>query len=433
MIDNPNFYDIEAEKAILGAVLVDNSCMDDIRGLLAPNDFYQYRNQLVWTIFQDRADKKLPIDLISLNDEARSRDYTEEVAYFASLAENSFSSANVKYYVNIVKDKSIKRSLWKINSASADALVSGGKTGIEIANELEQGASNLATKNEVGKYVKIGSVIPTTIETLEFYKNHPDELRGLPSGFKSVDNITGGIREDDYVIIGARPSCGKTGLAVTMANRIAIDYNIPVGFFSCEMSKELINERQVFALSGITKRRIKFGHLNETQGKSLQDACMKIANAPMFIDDTPNIRLSAFRASARKMIHNEGVKIIFIDYLGLMNAEKPRMARWEQIALISRELKEFCRESHVPLVVLAQLTREAQGKKPTLAELRDSGSLEQDSDTIFFLHREKEPEINAEVIETDLICAKQRNGPVGTIKLNFYPELVKFEDKEDGR
>ena len=430
MIDNPNFYDIDAEKAILGAVLVDNSCMSDIRGLLAPDDFYQYQDQLIWKIFQERADKKLPVDIISLNDEVKSRGYQVDLVYITSLSDNYLSSANVKFYVNIVKDKSIKRSLWKINSASADDLVNGNKTGIEIANGLEQDASNLATKNEVGKYVKMASVLPTTIETLEFYKNHPEDLRGLPFGFKSVDNITGGIRGDDYIIIGARPSQGKSTLLLTMANNIAMNYNIPVGIFSCEMSKESMNERQVYSISGISKRRIKFGHLSKTQGESLQSACMKIAEAPMFIDDTSNISLSAFRASARKMIHNEGVKMIFIDYLGLMNPERPKLARWERIGILSKELKNFCRENHVPLVVLSQLGREAQGKQPTMADLRDSGSVEEDADMVFFLHRPKEPELNSEVVETDLICAKQRNGPVGTIKLNFYPELVKFEDKE---
>jgi replicative DNA helicase len=430
LIDNPNFYDIDAEKAVLGAVLVDNSCMDDIRSLLAPDDFYQYQDQLLWTIFQERAEKKLSINLISINDEVRMRGYEIDLTYITSLNDNVCSSANVKYYVKIVKDKSIKRSLWKINSASADDLVSGSKTGIEIANDLEQSASNLATKNEVGKYVKIASVLPDTIRKLEFYKNHPDELFGVTSGFKSVDNITGGIRDEDYVIIGARPSVGKSACAVTMANNIAIENHIPIGFFSCEMSRELINERQVFALSGMTKRRMKFGHLSKKQAEDIQNACMKIADAPFFIDDTPNITLSAFRASARKMIHNEGVKIIFIDYAGLIDAEQPKLPRWQQMSIVSREIKQFTRENKVPVVALMQLRRESEGKRPSLADLRDSGSFEQDGDTIFFLHREHEPELNSEIIETDLICAKQRNGPVGTIKLNFYPELVKFEDKE---
>ena len=430
MIDNPHFKDIEAEKAILGAVLVDNSCIYDIQSKLKPSDFSEASHAILWAIFIEKAEKRHPIDLISVSDAIKTGGYGISEDFLYKISGASFSSANVDYYVGLVKDRAMRRDLWRINSACAESLVDGNKPGIEIANELEQKASDIATSTSVASYVKIGTVLPETLKRIEFYQAHPDELMGMPSGFKSIDRITGGIREDDYVIIGARPSQGKSTLLMTMADNIAIESGIPVGIFSCEMSKASLNERQIFSLSGITKKRIQFGHLNGSQMGKIQEACESIYNAPIYIDDTPNISLSAFRASARKMIRNDGVKMIFIDYLGLMNPEKPRLARWERIGILSKELKNFCRENHVPLVVLSQLGREAQGKRPTMADLRDSGSVEEDSDLIFFLHREKEPEINAEIIETELICAKQRNGPVGTIKLNFYPELVKFEDAE---
>ena len=430
MIDNPGFYDIEAEKAILGSVLVDNSCIYDIQSQLKPSDFYEASNAMLWSIFVGKAEKRWPIDIISVIDSIKSEGFGIDQQYVYGISNSVFSSANVDYYVRIVKDKAVKRELWRINATSAEDLVQGNKPGIEIANDLEQKAGDIATSNQVGSYVKIGTVLPQTINKIKFYQEHPDELLGLPSGFKSIDNILGGIRDEDYVILGARPSVGKSAMMQSMFDSLAIDLNIPVGVFSCEMSKESINERQVFSRSGITKRRIKMGHLRPDQYGRIEEACTKIHQAPIYIDDTPNIPLSLFRSSARKMIRNEGVKIIFIDYLTLIDSEKPSLKGWEQVSHISRQLKCFCRETHVPIVALSQLKREAQGKRPNLADLRESGAIEQDADIIFFLHREKEPEINAEIIETELICAKQRNGPVGTIKLNFYPELVKFEDAE---
>ena len=430
MIDNPNLYDIDAEKAILGAVLVDNSCIFDIRNELKPTDFYEHTHSLIWSIFLDKADHKYPIDLISVNDEIKTRNYGIDFLYLSDIASSNFASANVSYYVRIVKDKSIMRVTWRINTQCASEIVDGGKAGIDIANDLAQKAGDLAAGSVIGNYCKMAEVLPKTIKTLEFHVSNPDSLMGITSGFKSIDNITGGIREDDYVVIGARASTGKTSFAMTMMNNIAIDNGEPVGFFSCEMSKESVNERQVYSLSGVSKKRLKLGHLSASHMNNIQEACTKIRDAPMFIDDTPNITLSAFRASARKMVRQEGVKIIFVDYIGLINSEKPRLARWEQIGYVSKQLKQFCRETHVPMIALSQLGRDAQGKKPTMADLRDSGQIEEDADTIFLLHRPKEPEINAEIIETELICAKQRNGPVGTIKLNFIPSLIKFEDAD---
>lgn len=432
MTDNPVFYDSDAEKAIIGAVLIDNSCIQDVRDELIASDFYNSTNAQLWGMIVDMNDKRIPVDMISLTDTIRTRGITIDPLYLSDLthgaAVGDFSVAFLSRYISIVKDKSLKRRLWRTNVGCADELKRGQKSGKDIALDLEKMASDIASNTVVGDYVKMGSLVPGTVQRIEHITKHPDELDGLSLGLDSVDAITNGIKDTDYVIIGARPSCGKSSLLLTMANNMTIDRKIPVGIFSCEMSKESLNRRQVYGLSGLSEKRLKFGHLAPRAMQQLEEACTKVYNAPMYIDDTPNISLSAFRASARKMIRQDGVKAIFIDYLGLMNAENPKLARWERIGILSKSLKTFCRENHVPLIVLSQLSREAQGKKPSLAELRDSGAVEEDADVVFFLHREKEPDINAEVIETELICAKQRNGPVGTIKLNFYPALTKFED-----
>jgi replicative DNA helicase len=435
MTTNPSFFDSDSERAVLGAALLDNACIETLRPILLSDDFYTQSHRVLWDIClelsQNRGDNKNPVDIITVNNAARSLGADIDAAYIAGLSSATPSSANVEHYANIVKKQSMRRQLYLANREAAQKLKDGTSEPADIAGELSKRSGDISVSSCNRHYVSIGSLIPGTIKQIEYYNKHSGELMGCSLGLDSIDDITMGARQEDYIVIGARPSVGKTSLMMTMANRIAIDKNISTGIFSAEMSKEAINERQVCTFAKVSSRRMRMGHISPSQFQRLQDSCAKIYSAPMYIDDTPNISLSQFRASARRMIYEHGVKIIFIDYLTLINAEKPKMPRWEQISYISREIKCFCREAKIPIVALSQLKREAEGKRPNLSDLRESGAIEQDADIIFFLHRPKEPDINAEIIETELICSKQRNGPIGVINLNFIPEYTTFEDKPE--
>jgi replicative DNA helicase len=342
------------------------------------------------------------------------------------------SSANIVYYAQIVKNLSMRRALIR---ELGDALVNvrdDTQDPATIALDVSKNAGDIATSTAQCDYITMGSVVPHSLAKMEEWVKHPDSLSGLPTGLKSIDDMTSGYEEGDLIVFAARPGCGKTACMMTCADSLAVDQKIPTAIFSCEMSAKALNMREISMRSRISSRRMKLGHISPSMMSNIQTACASIFTAPLYINDTSNIRLSSFKASARKLILEKGVKIIFIDYLTLINAEQPKLPRWEQVSYISRELKGFARDFKIPIIALSQLKREAEGKQPNLSDLRESSSIEQDADIIFFLHRPKPPELNAENVEMELICAKQRNGPVGLTKINYLTTITKFEDVGGG-
>jgi replicative DNA helicase len=269
---------------------------------------------------------------------------------------------------------------------------------------------------------------------IEKLSTDPSAFTGIPSGLSDLDALTNGLQKSEFIVIGARPSVGKTALALTMAAHASINLKIPVAFFSLEMSESAIMLRLIASEARIPADRIRTGRIKTTDYDGLMEAASRIYEAPLYIVDLPNMKLLELRTMARRLVLERGVKIIFIDYLTLVTHENSDLPRWEQIAAISRSLKALARELDIPIVALSQLKREAEGKQPTLADLRESGSIEQDADLIIFLHRDREIsktyETQSDQIETDIIVAKQRNGPTGKAPAWFKSSYAKFVNME---
>ncbi len=288
------------------------------------------------------------------------------------------------------------------------------------------------------QYQKADTIVTETVNVIEKLFHAGGDYTGVPTGFPELDQFTSGFQDSEYIVIGARPSVGKTALALTMASYMAVHKKIPVGFFTLEMSGKSLMQRLLSAEAKIDSSRIRNGMLKHSDFSKLTEAAGRLYEAPLFIEDTPNIKLLELRAQARRMRKNENIRAIFIDYIGLIESDsRNNIPRHEQVAEVSRSLKSLARELDIPIIALSQVGRQSEGKEPTLADLRESGSIEQDADVVMFIHKQRETDKDLEhnsktTIETDLILAKQRNGPVGTCKLVFIPKFTRFESLAKG-
>ena len=423
----------EAEKAAIGALLLDGEELSSVLKYLRHSDFYTNPHKKIFKGIVNLFQKGEAIDLITLTEELRSEGELNNcggAAYISSLTSAVPTSANIEYYAKIVQGCSIRRILLKIaREIIADAHDESADSRI-IIEEAERKIFEVTDKQQSGSYKEVREIIPKAIEAIEKLYHTKESYTGIPTGFPDLDHYTSGFQNSEFIVIGARPSVGKTALALTMASNISIRHDISVGFFTLEMSDMALMQRLVSSEARLNSENLRTGMLKPSDFHNLTEAAGRIYEAPMYIDDSPNMKLLDLRAQARRMKSKHDIKIIFIDYLTLISSENKELPRHEQIAEISRSLKALARELDIPIVALSQVRRESEGKRPTLADLRESGSIEQDADVVLFLHRERGFDNNEEVpnnIETELILAKQRNGPVGTIKLAFIPRYTKFE------
>jgi replicative DNA helicase len=427
----------EAEQATLGALLLDPEALTTVLRFLRAEDFYRGAHRRIFHGIINLFQRGDVIDLITLADELRSEGELEASggsAYVSSLSSAVPTSANVEYYARIVQSCSVRRALLKISNEIIATTFDETLESRFIIEEAEKKIFDLTDRQQTSNYKSAGEIVSKTIEAIEKLYHTKDNYTGVPTGFGDLDNMTSGFQNSEFIIIGARPSVGKTALACTMAANMTIRYKIPVGFFTLEMADMALMQRIIAAEARIDSHKIRTALLTPADFHSLTEAAARIYEAPLFIEDTPNIRLLDLRAQARRMITQHSIRAIFIDYLTLITPEKDGgvTARHEQIAEISRSLKSLARELAIPVIALSQVRRETEGKRPTLADLRESGSLEQDADVVLFLHRDRGFEREGEEdfgnsMETELIIAKQRNGPVGTVKLAFIQKFTKFE------
>jgi len=406
----------EAEEATLGALLLDSEALPAVIRYLRPKDFYKNAHKTIYKAILDLFNRGEAIDLITVTDALKANndlDSSGGSAYISSLTSVVPTSANIEYYAQIVQTCSIRRNLARIASQIISQSHEESLDIRQIIEEAEKQIFEIAERQHTGFY-----------HTKESYT-------GIPTGFSSLDNYTSGFQNSEFIVIGARPSVGKTALALTMASNISIRYSKPVGFFTLEMSSMALMQRLLSSEARIDSIKLRTGFLKESDLYKLTEAAGRIYDAPLYIDDTPNLKLLDLRAQARRMKTQHDISILFIDYLTLITSENRDMPRHEQIAEISRSLKALARELNIPVVALSQVRRETEGKRPTLADLRESGSIEQDADVVLFLHRKKHEELNPDDdtvdTETELIIAKQRNGPVGTVKIAFISKYTKFE------
>ncbi|MCH5294820.1 MAG: replicative DNA helicase [Treponema sp.] len=435
-------HNLDAEQATLGAMLLDWNSVDSVVTYLRADDFYSQQNQVIFDALMSLFTQGTSGDMLTLIDNLTKSGNLEKaggMAYISSLTDHVPTSANIEYYAKIVLDCSTRRNLIKISAEVKADSYDETKDSRQILEDAEQKIFRLADVNQSTQVFAMREIVPRTIEMIDIrYKNN-SSYSGIPSGFTQLDNMTSGFQKSEMIIIGARPSMGKTALALSMMQYIAIDHKIPCGFFSLEMSAEQIGQRLLSQVARISGTKLRSGLLKLDDFKKLQDAAGECYDAPLFIVDTPNMKLLDLRAMARRMRVNQKVKIIFIDYIGLITSEHEDAPVFEQQSAISKSLKSLARELEIPIVVLCQVARSAEHNEPSLAELRGSGSIEQDADMVIFIHGPRtksaeEEDQNPGVLDRKLIVAKQRNGPVGDVNLLFISSCTKFENKsrDDG-
>ena len=432
-------HNLEAEKATLGALLLDWTSINEVVQYLRKDNFYSQQNQLIYESLLNLFSKGTRGDLLTLIDDLTKSGNLEKAggtAYITSLTDSVPTSANVDYYAKIVLDQSTRRNLIKISSEIKADSYDETKESRSILEEVEQKVFKLTDTNQTTKVMGMDEIIPKTINIIDARFKNKNAFSGIASGITKLDSMTSGFQKSEMIIVGARPSMGKTALAMSMMENIAINKKIPCGFFSLEMSADQIGQRLLSQVARIQGTKLKSGLLKFEDFKKLQDAAGECFKAPLYIVDTPNMKLLDLRAMARRMRVNQKVEIIFIDYIGLITPENTEAPLHEQQSMISKSLKSLARELEIPIVVLCQVARSAEGNEPGLAELRGSGSIEQDADMVMFIHgdRSRNKETNEgynPVQDRTLIVAKQRNGPIGDVKVRFFSNYTKFENAAD--
>jgi replicative DNA helicase len=437
----PPPHDDELEKATLGSLLSDHEAVRSAIQLLDVEDFYSRANQRIYKAILSLEDKNLRADIQTVIQELKQAGMLDEAggaSYVSSLTTVIPSSANIEYYAQMVRNHSLRRALISVASKISVSAYDESKEAREVLEETQQYIFKLSDEGYVFTNRNIKEVLKDTINRLDTVMQSKNPITGIPSGFDFLDKNTSGFQNDEFIIIGARPSVGKTALALNMASYITFHKKIPAAFFSLEMSDITLMQRLISSEAKVEANHIRDGFLSADAYKRIVDFLSEIHDnpLPLHIVDMPNMKLLDLRAQARKMRSQQKVEIIFIDYLGLISHENNTLPRYEQISEISRSLKSLARELHIPVVVLCQLNRDAQYEPPTLANLRDSGSIEQDADLVIFLHREQhkkkkddkeeENQASKDAIMTDIIIAKQRNGPIGSFKLQFITKFAKF-------
>ena len=430
-------HNIEAEQATLGAILLDWDAVGSVITHLRAESFYSLQHQTIFKAILSLYKKGQRGDILTITEELRQTgklDAAGGVAYVASLPDHVPTSSNIEYYAQLVKDDFNRRELIKISSSAISAAHDDTKPSRTTLEDTQNKLFALAESDQTQPLLSMPELVSDTFSIIEKHLYNQDAYTGVPSGFAALDSMTSGFHNSEMIIIGARPSMGKTALALSMIHHIAIQKKIPTGIFSLEMSYTQIGQRLITQIARIAGHKIRSGLMTNNDFQRLQDAAGVLYDAPICIADTPNMKMLDLRAMARKMKQQYQVQIIFIDYIGLITSENynSNTPRHEQVSEISRSLKSLARELNIPIVALCQVSRDSEGKEPTLANLRDSGSIEQDADVVMFIHRERKATDNKdEAIEAKILLAKQRNGPIGNVDLIFLPQYAKFEGRAE--
>jgi len=442
-------HNLEAEVAVLGSVLIDPSVINDVMEVISHEDFYLKKHQYIFQAMEILYDEGKPIDVVAVCDKLKSMGKLEEVGgeiEVAKLADAVPSSAHAVYYAEIVKEKAILRRLIEVSrKISENAYMEGNVD--ELLDEAEKMIFEISEMKTTKSYDHMRNIMHQVFENLESFRERVNVIEpgvlvtGLPTGFKSLDKQTTGFHKSDFVIIAARPSMGKTSFALSIARNMAVNYEIPVGIFSLEMSKEQLAQRLLSMESGVDLYNIRTGFLTSEEWERLTVAASRLYKAPIIVDDETLLDPRTLRAKARRMKREYGVEVILVDYLQLMHLRGQKESRQQEISEISRSLKLLARELDIVVIALSQLSRaveQREDKRPRLSDLRESGAIEQDADTVIFIYREEyykskkekgESRIH-EPHEAEIIIGKQRNGPVGTITLIFNPKTVTFYEPD---
>jgi len=430
---------VEAEQCVLGSVLLDNSALNKILDVVAPGDFYKREHQLIFTTMLDLYEKNHPVDLVTLSDALMHREELEAVGglnYLMELAEVVPSSAHVQHYARIVKEKAVLRHLIRASNDILTLCYEGGQEVEDLLDEAERLIFTVSEHKAHRDFIDSKILLKEAIKNLEELSLKQRSVTGIPTGFQELDRLTAGFQPSDLIIIAARPSMGKTALALNIAQHVAIKEKRTVAIFSLEMSREQLALRMLSSLAKIPSHKLRTGILSSNDWKKVIRAANKLSDAPVFVDDTPALSVLEIRAKARRLMSEKGLNLIIIDYLQLMRGRSKTESRQQEISEISRSLKSLAKELSVPVLALSQLSRAVesrQDKRPQLSDLRESGAIEQDGDLILFIYRPEvyKPEKPEYHGVAEIIVGKQRNGPTGTFKLTFLKEYTTFEEYTD--
>lgn len=426
---------LDAEKSLLGAVLIDEDVIADVAEAVTPADFYDKQHQLVFGGMMRLYERHKPVDLLTLTEELKKKDELDTVggsAYLTELTNYVPSAAHARSYAELVAGKAVRRRLIKASADISELGFDENTTTQELLERAETELFSVSDQSIKQDLVSLESILTESFDRIEELHRNKGELRGIRTGYRDLDNMTAGLQRSDLIILAARPAMGKTTLVTNLAYNVATIAKQPVLFFSLEMSKEQLVDRMLADASGVDSWNIRTGNLSDDDFGKLSEAMGEMAEAPIYIDDTPGLSVLEMRTKARRKNHEAPLGLIIVDYLQLMQANGNHQGnRVQEVSEISRGLKLIARELNVPLIALSQLSRSVESRNPPipqLADLRESGSIEQDADIVSFIYRPGyyEPD-NPEVQNiTDLIIAKHRNGPVGKVQLYFHPERLRF-------
>ncbi|WP_088104588.1 replicative DNA helicase [Halalkalibacter urbisdiaboli] len=425
---------IEAEQAVLGAIFLADEALVTASERLMPEDFYRASHQRVYQVMLDLAGKGEPVDLVTVTSELQDRKWLDDIGgvpYLSDLANAVPTAANIEYYSRIVEEKSVLRRLIKVATNIAAEGYQSEEEVDAILNEAEKTILDVSQRKNTSAFISIKDVLVETYDKIEMLQNHKGDITGIATGFVELDKMTAGFQRNDLIIVAARPSVGKTAFALNIAQNVATKTQENVAIFSLEMGASQLVQRMLCAEGNIDAQRMRTGALNAEDWQKLTMAMGSLAKAGIYIDDTPGVKVNDIRAKCRRLKQEHGLGMIMIDYLQLIQGSgRGGENRQQEVSEISRTLKAIARELEVPVIALSQLSRgveSRQDKRPMMSDIRESGSIEQDADIVAFLYRDdyydKESE-NQNIIE--IIIAKQRNGPVGTVELAFVKEYNKF-------
>lgn len=433
---------LDAEMSLLGAVLIDDEVLSNVSENLKPYDFYDKRHELIYGAMFRLFERHKPVDLLTLSDELGKKDELELVggsAYLTELTNYVPTAANAEAYAEIIAQKAVRRRLIKAAGDIAEMSYDEEKNVQEVMETAEANLFAVSDAESKQELVSLEQILTESFDRMEELHREKGKLRGLTTGWRDLDKMTAGLQRSDLIIIAARPAMGKSTLVSNLAHSVASREKQAALFFSLEMSKEQLVDRMLAEAAGVDAWNIRTGNLSDSDFEKLSNAMGEMAETPIYIDDTPGLSVLEMRTKARRVAHSMPLGVIIVDYLQLMRGTAKSYGdnRVQEVSEISRGLKLIARELNVPVIALSQLSRSVESRNPQipqLADLRESGSIEQDADIVMFIYREDyyNPETDRAHI-TDLIIAKHRNGPTGRIELYFHPERLKFMDLAKNR
>ncbi len=432
---------LEAEQSVLGGILLDNQALNTVLEALTQADFYSDAHRKIFKAIIDLSERSEPCDLITLSNILKDQKRIDQVggtAYLASLVDNVASAANISYYVKIIKEKSVLRRLIGSATEILNKSYDAGMDVDDILDEAEHAIFEISENKIRPAFHPIREIIRESFKTIERLYDKKELITGVATGFERLDELTSGLQNSDLIIIAGRPSMGKTAFALNIAQYAALEAGVPVAIFSLEMAREQLATRMLSAEARVDSQRLRKGFLGETDWPKLTTAAGRLSDAPIYIDDTPAITVMEMKAKSRRLKADAGLGLVVLDYLQLMRGSSFKDSREQEISEISRSLKALAKELSLPVIALSQLNRKVEdrtNRRPQMADLRESGAIEQDADVIAFIYRDEvynRSDDNPEKGMAEIIIGKQRNGPTGIVKLAFQEKYTRFENLARG-